>query len=214
MTKVLLINGSPKREGNTYTALSEVAKELNKQGIETEIVHIGTRAVRGCIACNKCKEKMDGRCIFDDDICNTINEKATEADGFVFGSPVYYGIPNGSLISLMQRMLVSNGANISGKPVANVAICRRGGASFTYQVMNMPWMMMNCPIVTSQYWNIAYGGASGDAAYDAEGLQTMRTLALNMATMLKQLGGSLPPNQEEHLWTNFVRQDLANDVED
>ncbi len=129
MTKVLLINGSPRRNGNTFVALTEVAKALQAQGIESEIVHIGTRAVRGCIACGKCHENNDGRCIFDDDVTNQISAKAAECDGFVVGAPVYFGQPAGQVLCLVQRMLFSNGLAFAGKPVANVAVCRRGGAT-------------------------------------------------------------------------------------
>ncbi len=208
MAKVLLINASPKCNGNTFTALSEVAKTLEAQGLETEILHIGNRAVRSCIACYKCKENGNGKCIFDDDVANKFSAKAAEADAFVFGSPVYYGQPNGALLSLVQRMLLSNGMAFAGKPVANIAVCRRGGATAAFQTMNMPWMMVNCPIVTSQYWNIAYGRTPGEASYDKEGMQTMRTLALNMANMVKRLGTALPERAEDWQPTHFVREDL------
>ncbi len=211
MSKVLLINASPKREGNTFTALKEVAEALRAKGVETEMVHVGTRPVRSCIACNKCKDNADGRCVFNDDVANEFSAKAATCDGFVFGSPVYYGQPNGALLSLVQRMLYSNGAAFAGKPVANIVICRRGGATAAFQTMNMPWMMMNCPVVSSQYWNIAYGRQPGEAAHDAEGMQTMRTLAANMAAMLQRLGGALPGREEEEWqFTHFVREDLKS----
>lgn len=210
MAKVLLINGSPKREGNTFVALTEVAAALNRQGVETEIVNIGTQPVRGCIACNKCKENQNGQCVFNDDVTNQISAKAATADGFVIGSPVYYGQPSGQLLCLIQRMLYSNGAAFAGKPVANVAVCRRGGASMVYQTMNMPWMMLNCPIVTSQYWNIAYGMLPGETAADKEGLQTMRTLAINMAHLIHSLKGNKPQYDEERVSTNMIRQDIID----
>ena len=161
--KVLLVNGSPHKQGNTFIALSEAAKMLNELGIETEIVHIGQKPMRGCIACNKCKENMDGRCVFNDDICNEISAKYAEADGFIFGSPVYFGQPNGALLSLMQRSFYSNGAAAAYKPAACVAVCRRGGATAAFQTMNIMLQMCNMPLVTSQYWNIAYGRAQGEA---------------------------------------------------
>ncbi len=208
MAKVLLINGSPKKSGNTFIALSEVAKTLNEQGIETEIVHIGTRPIRHCIACNKCQENQNGKCVFDDDLANALSAKAADFDGYVIGSPVYYGQPNGGLMSLVQRMLYSNNAAFAGKPVANIAICRRGGATAAYQTMNMPWMMVNCPIVTSQYWNVAYGLMPGDAAYDGEGMQTMRTLARNLAHIVKSFDGKVAEQPEPWIPTHFIREDL------
>ncbi len=207
--KVLLVNGSPNKEGNTYTALAEVAKTLEAEGIETEIVSIGKKVVRNCINCGACKKNGNGRCAFDDDICNTISAKAEEADAFVFGSPVYYGVPNGAVFSLCQRLLYSNGANFKYKPVANVAVCRRGGADVAYQTMNMMFEMMSMPIVTSQYWNISYGAAPGESALDREGMQTMRTLAHNMAFMLKKFhaNGANDKPEAEDGWDkmNFIR---------
>lgn len=206
--KVLLVNGSPRREGNTFTALTEVAKTLGEQGIETEIVHIGNRPVRGCIGCGKCRTDNPGRCVFDDDVCNAISAKLAGADGFVFGSPVFYGQPNGALLAVVQRLLFSNGQKMRFKPVANVAVCRRGGATAAFQTMNMAFEMMNMPIVTSQYWNIAYGRNPGEAADDAEGMQTMRTLARNMAWLLSKLraeGEDGRPELEAWTPTSFIR---------
>lgn len=159
--KVLLINGSPRQHGNTFLALSEAAKTLEQSGIEAEICQIGTKPVRGCIACGQCKAQGLERCVFDDDVCNRISEKLDAADALIFGSPVYYGQPNGSLISLMQRMFFSAGARVQNKPTAAVCVCRRGGATAAFQTLNMPFHMMNMPIVTSQYWNIVYGREEG-----------------------------------------------------
>jgi len=211
--KVLLINGSPRKSGNTNVALEEVAKTLQQEGVETEIVWIGNKPVRGCIACGRCKsgEKYpDGHvgCVFNDDVCNRIAEKYQEADGFVFGSPVYYGQPNGALLSIMQRSFFSNGAAVQNKPAAVVAICRRGGATAAFQCLNMPLQMMNMPVVSSQYWNIAYGREEGQAALDTEGMQTMRTLAHNMAWMLRGLkaeNAPAVPEREEWQPMNFIR---------
>ena len=208
--KVLLINGSPRKDGNTSIALSEVAKQLSVEGIDSEIVWIGNKPIRGCIACGQCKEQALGRCVFDDDVCNRISAQFAEADALIVGSPVYYGQPNGALLSIIQRAFYSNGANISGKPAASVAVCRRGGATAVFEALNMPFQMMNMPIVTSQYWNIVYGRTPGDASLDAEGLQTMRTLARNMAFMLRckqvalENGVSLP-EREPSTFTNFIR---------
>ena len=163
--KVLLINGSPRPKGNTSIALAEIAGRLEKHGIESETVWIGNKPVRGCIACNKCKEKP-GACVFGDDICNGISEKMNSADALIVGSPVYWGQPNGALLSIVQRMFYSNGAAFAGKPAASVAVCRRGGATAVFQSLNMPFQMMNMPLVTSQYWNIVYGREPGQAALD------------------------------------------------
>ena len=192
--KVLLINGSPRQHGNTFLALSEAAKTLEQSGIEAEICQIGTKPVRGCIACGQCKAQGLERCVFDDDVCNRISEKLDAADALIFGSPVYYGQPNGSLISLMQRMFFSAGAKVQNKPAAAVCVCRRGGATAAFQTLNMPFHMMNMPIVTSQYWNIVYGREEGQAALDSEGMQTMRTLANNMAWLLKKIHASGTPD--------------------
>ena len=206
--KVLLINGSPHQEGNTAIALAEVAKQLAQEGIESEIVWIGNKPVRGCIACGQCKAKGLGRCVFDDDVCNKISEKFEEANALIVGSPVYYGQPNGALLSIIQRAFYSNGANISGKPAASIAVCRRGGATAVFESLNMPFQMMNMPVVTSQYWNIVYGRAAGDAAMDTEGLQTMRTLARNMAWLLKNTNGEKAlgrPAEESWEAMHFIR---------
>lgn len=203
--KVLLINGSPHQKGNTYVALAEIAAQLEKSGIGSEIVWIGNKPVRGCIACGRCRTGIEG-CAFDDDVCNGFSAKMKEADALVVGSPVYYGQPNGALLAVMQRMFYSNGDAFRGKPAASVAVCRRGGATAVFQALNMPFQMLNMPIVSSQYWNIVYGGAPGQAALDAEGLQTMRTLATNMAALLTATDAHPAPGSPEP-WTptNFIR---------
>ena len=193
--KVLLINGSPRKEGNTATALAEVAKQLAKEGIEGEIVWIGNKPIRGCAACGRCVANGLGRCVFDDDVCNRISEKFANVNALIIGSPVYYGQPNGALLSVIQRAFYSNGANISGKPAASIAVCRRGGATAAFESMNMPFQMMNMPVVTSQYWNIVYGRTPGEAAMDKEGMQTMQTLARNMAWLLKSTNGEKAPGR-------------------
>ena len=206
--KVLLINGSPRKKGNTFLALSEAAKTLQQQGIETEIVQIGVNPVRGCIACGQCMTKQLNRCVFDDDICNRISEKMNEADALIVGSPVYYGQPNGSVLSLIQRMCFSAGNKMVNKPAAAVCVCRRGGATAAYQTLNMPFQMMNMPVVTSQYWNIVYGREEGQAALDTEGMQTMRTMANNMAWLLKKIhvsGNPDYPKREEWQPMSFIR---------
>ena len=205
--KVLLINGSPRQKGNTSIALAEMAGQLEKHGLETETVWIGTKPVRGCIACNACR-KAPGACAFDDDVCNRISEKMDGADALVIGSPVYYGQPNGALLAVVQRMFHSNGNAVKGKPAAAVAVCRRGGADAAYQTLNMPFQMMNMPVVTSQYWNIVYGREEGEARLDIEGMQTMRTLAKNMAWILKNAHAECAnhhPEKEEWQPMNFIR---------
>lgn len=202
--KVLLINGSPRREGNTHVALNEIAKQLAQHNIDSEILWIGTKPVRGCIACGKCEA---GRCNFNDDIVNTVIEKMEQADGLVIGSPVYYGQPAGPVLCLQQRMMYAGSSVCAGKPAAGVCVCRRGGATAAFQTLNMPFQMTNMPVVTSQYWNILYGRTEGESALDVEGLQTMRTLANNMAWLLRKIAtgeGSFP---EREPWApmSFIR---------
>ena len=204
--KVLLINGSPHEQGNTFTALNEAAQVLNEQGIETEIVWIGTKPVRGCIACGTCASKGDGHCVFNDDLCNAVIDKMNAADGLIVGSPVYYGTPTGNVLNLIHRMLFA-GAQVHGKPAAAVAICRRGGATSAFQTLQMPFQMVNMPLVPSQYWNIAYGREPGETSQDMEGLQTMRTMARNMAWMIKQFksGSASMPELEPWQGMHFIR---------
>ena len=206
--KVLMINGSARRKGNTFLALSEIAKQLEKNGIESEIVQIGAKPIRGCIACNQCKMKQLNRCVFDDDLCNDVVEKLKEADALIVGSPTYYGQPNGTVLSLMQRLFYSNPMGAQNKPAAAVAVCRRGGSTAVFQTLQMPFQMLNMPIVTSQYWNIIYGREEGQAALDTEGMQTMRTLADNMAFLLKKIhanGKPEYPEREEWQGMHFIR---------
>ena len=197
--KVLLINGSPRREGNTFIALSEVARTLEAEGIGAEIVSIGTKAVQGCIACGKCSEL--GRCV------DEVREKLAGADALVVGSPVYYAGPNGSLCALLDRLFYSCGPMLAYKPAAAVAVCRRGGASATFDRLNKYFTISNMPVVSSQYWNSVHGRLPGEAAQDAEGLQTMRVLARNMARVLRAglLAGEGRPEPEERVVTSFIR---------
>ena len=192
--KVLLINGSPRREGNTFIALSEAARALEAEGVGAEIVSIGTKAVQGCIACGKCAEL--GRCVFNDALYNE-----------VVGSPVYYAGPNGSLCALLDRLFYSCSDRLAYKPAAAVAVCRRGGASATFDRLNKYFTISNMPVVSSQYWNSVHGRLPGEAAQDAEGLQTMRVLARNMARMLRAglLASEGRPEPEERVVTSFIR---------
>ena len=207
--KVLLINGSPRRQGNTNVALEEVAKQLAHQGIESELLWLNNKPVRGCCACNQCKANGNNRCVFgDQDIVNEVIAKMETSDAIVLGSPVYYGQPAAQLLALQQRMLYAAGSYFVDKPAAVVCICRRGGATAAFQTLNMPFQMMNMPIVTSQYWNIAYGSSEGETKQDTEGLQTMRTLASNMAWMLKKIHGiATTEKPERESWNpmNFIR---------
>jgi len=204
--KVLLINGSPREKGNTFTALSEVAKTLHEAGIETEIVSIGKGAVHGCIACGMCGRT--GKCTFNDDLYYKIwHTVKDDIDGLVVGSPVYYGGPNGSLCALLDRVFYSLGSDLQYKVAASVVVCRRGGASAAFDRLNKYYTMMNMPVASSQYWNLAYGQTPGQVAADEEGMQTMRTLARNMAWMMRNLRSSDSglPEQEPVVRTNFIR---------
>ena len=204
--KVLLVNGSPRPDGNTFCALQEIEGQLRKHGIDTEIYQIGTKPVRMCINCAGCRRNGGKGCVFDDDPCNEIARKMAEADALIVGSPVYYGQPNGGILAVMQRLFFSAGHVVQNKPAAAVAICRRGGATATLQTLNMMFEMMNMPVVTSQYWNIAYGAGKGEAKLDKEGMQTMRTLGNNMAWLLEKIGdGSAPERDERPEFMNFIR---------
>lgn len=204
--KVLLVNGSPRPDGNTFCALQEIEAQLKKHGIETEIFQIGNKPVRMCINCGGCRRNGGKGCVFDDDPCNEIARKMAESDALIVGSPVYYGQPNGCVLAVMQRLFFSQGHLVQNKPAAAVAICRRGGATATLQTMNMMFEMMNMPVVTSQYWNIAYGAGKGEAKLDKEGMQTMRTLGNNMAWLLKRIGDAPAPERDERPeFMNFIR---------
>ena len=203
--KALLINGSPRKNGNTHIALTEVAKALEANGIQTEIISIGTKAMQGCIACSRCSEL--GKCVFNDEVYNNIREKLETIDGIVIGSPVYYAGPNGSLCALLDRLFYSSASLLAYKPAAAVAVCRRGGASATFDRLNKYFTINNMPIVSSQYWNSVHGCLPGEATEDAEGLQTMRTLGNNMAWLLKSIKQSdMPhPDKETSIMTSFIR---------
>ena len=205
--KVLLINGSPHKDGCTFTALNEVAKTLEKNGIESEILYLGVKPIAGCIACGKCFEQK--KCAFDDKV-NEILARSDEFDGLVIGSPVYYAGPSGQLRAFLDRLFYAGGWRFAGKPGAAVVSCRRGGATAAFDQLNKYFTISSMPIVSSQYWNQVHGAYAEQVFQDEEGLQTMRTLGNNMAWLLKciQLGkenGITLPEREPHLWTNFVR---------
>ncbi len=204
--KVLLINGSPRAEGNTYTALREVEEALRGEGIDTEMVHVGHKAVRGCAACGRCAGL--GRCVFEDAV-NEVAPKFAAADGLVVGSPVYYASPAGALLSFLDRLFYSTPFDKSMKVGAAVAVARRGGATATFDVLNKYFTISNMPVAPSQYWNVAHGRLPGEAARDAEGMQTMRQLGRNMAFLVKSIALGREryglPAREERVATHFIR---------
>lgn len=205
--KVLLVNGSPRAAGCTFTALSEVAKTLEEAGVQTEIFQLGNKPVQDCIACMKCREL--GRCVFDD-IANELIEKAKGADGFVFGSPVYYAHPSGRVQSVLDRAFYAGGAAFACKPGAAVVSARRGGTAASFDVLNKYFTICSMPVVSSTYWNMVYGKTPDEVCRDEEGMQTMRNLARNMAYMLKcfeagRRAGIEPPAMERAFQTNFIR---------
>jgi multimeric flavodoxin WrbA len=204
--RVLLINGSPHQKGNTSIALAEVAKTLEQEGIETVTICIGVQPVRGCIGCGACR-KNKTHCAFSDELYDQLLLILNDGiDGLVVGSPVYYAGPNGSLCALLDRLFYSCSAKMAYKPAAAVAVCRRGGASATFDRLNKYFTINNMPVVPSQYWNSVHGAAPGEALQDEEGLQTMRTLARNMVWMLRALEKEpLPINHEPKLKTSFIR---------
>ena len=205
--KVLLINGSPHVRGNTYFALNTMVETLHNEGIDAEIVHIGTRAIQGCIACSSCAET--GTCAFSDPLFKLLEQKAKECDALVVGSPVYYAGPNGSLCAILDRLFFSAGRHLQFKPAAAVAVCRRSGATATFDRLNKYFTINNMPIVGSNYWNEIHGNTAEEAAQDEEGLQTMRVLGNNMAWLLKCIEkgkeAGVAPVTEKKIWTNFVR---------
>lgn len=207
MSKVLLINGSPNAQGCTYTALREVEKSLNKNGVDTEIFQLGKGPIQGCTGCGGCGR--NGKCVFDDGV-NRLVERLDEFDGLVIGSPVYYASPNGALLAFLDRLFFAAGKKFAGKPGAAVVSCRRGGATAAFDVLNKYFSISNMPIVTSQYWNQIHGNTPEEALQDAEGLQTMRTLGENMAWLIKciqagRAAGVPEPVYEKKQSTNFIR---------
>lgn len=206
--KVLLLNGSTRKNGCTYLTLMEVAKVLNHEGIETEIIQMGSNPIRDCTGCNGCVKK--GQCVFDDDIVNKIIVKAKEADGFVFGSPVYYAHPSGQFLSLLDRLFYAGGDAFTHKPGAAVVTARRAGTTASLDVLNKYMTDAQMPIVSSTYWNMVFGPAPDLIEQDKEGLQTMRNLGKNMAWLLRCIEagrqqGQIPPIAETTYWSNFNR---------
>ena len=206
--KVLLINGSPHAKGSTFTALNEVAVTLEKEGIETEMIHIGNQAIRGCIACAKCREI--GHCVFDDAV-NEVAEKFAHADGLVVGSPVYYASANATLVAFLDRLFYSSARQFDKtmKVGAAVVSARRGGNTATFDELNKYFTISGMAVVSSQYWNQIHGNNAEDASKDVEGLQTMRTLGRNMAFLMKSIALGKEayglPETEAKVATNFIR---------
>ena len=206
--KVLLVNGSPHQFGCTYTALSETAKALNENGIETEIVWIGKQSLQGCQGCGACRKLW--KCVIDDCV-NEFMEKAALADGFVFGSPVHYASAGGALVAFMDRLFYSSGKDTMRlKPAAAIASARRAGTTATLDIINKYFTISEMPVVSSRYWNMVHGSTPADVAKDEEGLATMRVLGRNMAYLLKAIDAAkkagIPlPEEEPGVRTNFIR---------
>lgn len=204
--KVLILNGSPKSAGNTAIAIEEMRKVFAEEGVETEIVQVGNKDVRGCIACGRCGEL--GRCVFDD-VVNEIAEKFEKADGLVVASPVYYASANATLIAVLDRLFYSSHFDKTMKVGASVVCARRGGCSATFDELNKYFMISSMPVASSQYWNSIHGCTPGEADEDEEGKQTMRVLAGNMTFLMKSIALGKEkfglPKTEEREWTHFIR---------
>ena len=205
--KVLMLNGSPKANGNTYTALLEIGKQLNKENIEYEIVQIGGAPMRDCIGCGRCTENG---CIFSDGGVNEFIAKAKEADGFVFGTPVYYAHPSGRILSFLDRVFYSGGRAFKFKPAASVAVARRSGTTASFDCLNKYFGFSQMPVAGSTYWNNVHGAVPGEVSFDEEGMRTMRNLARNLAWMIKcfdagKKNGIPLPETETGNKTNFIR---------
>ncbi len=204
--KVLLINGSPRANGNTAAALGEMAAVFTQEGMETEIIQVGNKDIRGCIACGGCGAK--GKCVFED-LVNETSPKFQACDGLVVGSPVYYASANATLVAFLTRLFYSTHFDKTMKVGACVAAARRGGLSSTFDELNKFFTISGMPVAPSQYWNSVHGREPGQAVQDQEGMQTMRTLARNMSFLIKSIALGKEayglPEKEEHLWTHFIR---------
>ena len=204
--KVLIINGSPRVGGNTTIAVNEMVKVFEAEGVEAEVVQVGNKDIRGCIACKTCFDK--GKCVFDD-VVNELAPKFKAADGLVVASPVYYASANATLIACLDRLFYSARFDKTMKVGASVVVARRGGCSATYDELNKYFTITGMPVASSQYWNSVHGNEPGQADQDAEGLQTMRTLAKNMTFLMKSIALGKEkyglPDKEEHEWTHFIR---------
>ncbi len=205
--KVLILNGSPRVGGNTTVALDEMVKVFEKEGVETEVVFIGNKDIRGCIACGRCGEK--GKCVFEDTV-NELAPKFEEADGLVVASPVYYASANATLIACLDRLFYSTHFDKTMKVGASVVVARRGGCSATYDELNKYFTISGMPVASSQYWNSVHGREKGEAKKDLEGLYNMRVLARNMTFLMKSIALGKEkygmPETEEHQWTHFISE--------
>ena len=204
--KVLILNGSPRMNGNTTLAVEEMVKVFNAEGVETEVIRVGNKDIRGCMACNSCAKT--GKCVFDD-VVNEIAEKFEKSDGLVVATPVYYASANGTLVSCLDRLFYSTGFDKTMKVGGAVAVARRGGLSATFDEMNKYFTICGMPVASSYYWNSVHGAAPGEAAQDEEGLQTARNLAKNMTFLMKSIALGKEkyglPEREKAVFTNFVR---------
>ena len=206
MAKVILLNGSPHANGCTARALEEMVKIFDEEGVDTEVIQVGNKAIRGCIACQKCSEL--GKCVFDD-LVNEVAPKFEQCDGIVLGSPVYYASANATLVAFLDRLFYSTSFDKTMKVGASVVVARRGGLSATFDELNKYFTIAGMPVASSQYWNSIHGSQLGEAQSDAEGLQTMRTLARNMAFLVKSIALGKEkfglPEKESRVATNFIR---------
>lgn len=204
--KVLILNGSPRKGGNTSLAVDELVGTFSEEGVESEVVQVGNRDIRGCIACGRCAEL--GRCVFDD-VVNELAPRFEEADGLVVASPVYYASANATLVAVLDRLFYSTHFDKTMKVGASVVVARRGGLSATFDELNKYFTMTGMPVASSQYWNSVHGREPGQATQDPEGMQTMRVLARNMAFLMKSIALGKEkygmPDKEQHVFTNFVR---------
>ncbi|MDF9829002.1 flavodoxin family protein [Parabacteroides sp. PF5-6] len=206
--KVLLVNGSPHAKGCTFTALSEVASALEKNGVETEIFQLGLKPIAGCRGCGHCAQT--GKCVIDTDVVNPFIAQIDQYDGFVFGSPVHYASGSGAITSFMDRAFFAAGGKMAYKPGAVVVSCRRAGSTAALDQLMKYMTLSQMPVVTSQYWNMVHGAEAGEVLQDVEGVQTMRVLGRNMAWLLRcieagKAAGIAFPEKEERAWTNFIR---------
>ena len=205
MAKVILLNGSPKADGCTATALAEMISIFHEEGVDTELFHVGNKAVRGCISCGYCGK--NGKCVFNDDLVNDVATKFESVDGLVVGSPVYYGSPNGTILSFMDRLFYSTSFSKQMKVGAAVVSCRRGGNTASFDVLNKYFTISSMPVASSTYWNQVHGFTAEDVKKDLEGLQSMRNLARNMSFMMKAFADAKEkyglPIQEREAFTSF-----------
>ena len=204
--KVLILNGSPKPNGNTAIAINEMAKIFEDEGVEAQIVQVGNKDIRGCVSCSSCG--ASGKCVFDD-VVNELAPKLEEADGLVVASPVYYASANATLIACLDRLFYSTRFDKTMKVGASVVVARRGGITATFDELNKYFTISGMPVASSQYWNSVHGNAPGEAEKDAEGLQTMRVLARNMVFLMKSIELGKKefgfPEKEDRVWTHFIR---------